>query len=270
MNRKLYDLAKATLLLALCLPSPTLLAQGDLNTQPYSINWTALNPARGEKSPQAANLWGDRKKSGASGFLVQFSDGFQSPDHIHNVSYRAVVISGHIHNKPPKSEKEWMSPGSFWTQPAGQLHITAAKGDTPIVYVEIDDGPYLVRPPEKAYLNGEKPMNIDASNIVWLNQSASRISNVKGIEIAHLWHDTHTQTRGLFIKIPAGKTIQLKTTGKTLHGIIIQGNPKHNTVKLSPGYAFSSETHDKQVLQSGKTLESIIYVRSNGQISIDP
>lgn len=85
------------------------------------VQWTPLNPARGDQSPQAGTLWGDRTNSGASGFLVQFVDGFSSPPHIHNVTYRGVVISGLIHNDDPKAEKMWMPEGSFWTQQDFQI-----------------------------------------------------------------------------------------------------------------------------------------------------
>lgn len=52
------------------------------------LSWQALNPLRGDKSPQAATLWGDRNGLAPTGFLVRFVDGFSSPPHIHNVSYR--------------------------------------------------------------------------------------------------------------------------------------------------------------------------------------
>ena len=83
------------------------------------VKWEQLNPARGDKSPKAATLWGDRKGPVPTGFLVQFVDGFSSPPHIHNVSYRGVVISGLIHNDDPDAEEMWMPAGSFWTQPKG-------------------------------------------------------------------------------------------------------------------------------------------------------
>jgi hypothetical protein len=61
------------------------------------VEWEKLNPARGDKSPQAATLWGDRKGTVSTGFLAKLVDGFSSPPHIHNATYRAVVISGSIH-----------------------------------------------------------------------------------------------------------------------------------------------------------------------------
>lgn len=50
------------------------------------VEWNHLNPARGDKAPQAATLWGDRNGSGPTGFLLRPADGFSSPPHIHNVS----------------------------------------------------------------------------------------------------------------------------------------------------------------------------------------
>ncbi|MET0000674.1 MAG: DUF4437 domain-containing protein, partial [Candidatus Thiodiazotropha lotti] len=124
------------------------------------INWEQLNPARGDKSPQAGTLWGDRKGSVPTGFLAKFVDGFSSPPHIHNVTYRAVVISGTIHNDDPDAADMWMPAGSFWTQPKGEVHITSAKGSTNIALVEIERGPYLVLPVEKAFDAGERPINV--------------------------------------------------------------------------------------------------------------
>ena len=60
-------------------------------------------------------------------------DGFSSPPHIHNVTYRAMVIKGLVHNDDPEAENMWMPPGSFWTQPAGEAHITSAKGEENIL-----------------------------------------------------------------------------------------------------------------------------------------
>ena len=81
------------------------------------IKWEKLNPARGDQSPQAGTIWGDRKGEVATGFLAKFVDGFSSPPHIHNATYRAVVIKGSIHNDDPAAANMWMKPGSFWTQP---------------------------------------------------------------------------------------------------------------------------------------------------------
>jgi len=60
----------------------------------------------------------------------------------------------------------WLPADSFWTQPAGENHITAADGENNLIYLEIDNGPYLVLAKEKAFDNGERPINIDERNLV--------------------------------------------------------------------------------------------------------
>ena len=91
------------------------------------VEWEQLNPARGDKSPQAGTLWGDRKGTVPTGFLARFVDGFSSPPHIHNVTYRAVVISGSIHNDDPDAAEMWMPVGSFWTQPKAKCTLPLPK-----------------------------------------------------------------------------------------------------------------------------------------------
>ncbi len=152
------------------------------------IEWEQLNPARGDQSPQVGTIWGDRNGTEATGFLAKFVDGFSSPPHIHNVTYRAVVIQGLVHNDDPEAANMWMGKGSFWTQPAGESHITSAKGEENIALVEIDHGPYLVKPIEEAFDNGERPINVDASNVVWLNREQSNwISSGSEAEISFYW-----------------------------------------------------------------------------------
>ena len=74
------------------LTSASALAGVDKVVPVENVKWEKLNPARGDKSPKAGTLWGDRKGKVATGFLAKFLDGFSSPPHIHNVSYRATYI----------------------------------------------------------------------------------------------------------------------------------------------------------------------------------
>ena len=97
-----------------------------------SVEFQPLNPARGDASPKAGVLWGDIRENQSTGSIIEFVDGFSSPPHIHNVTYRGVVISGFVHNDDPNASEQWMGPGSFWIQPAGAPHITAASGASPI------------------------------------------------------------------------------------------------------------------------------------------
>ena len=235
------------------------------------INWEQLNPARGDKSPQAATLWGDRKGTVPTGFLAKFVDGFSSPPHIHNATYRAVVISGHIHNDDPDAADMWMPSGSFWIQPKGELHITAAKGDTNVALVEIDWGPYLVLPPEEAFDSGERPINVDASNVVWTDPPGMP-TTANGPKLAYLWGNLQgVQSNGTFVKLPAGFAGKIHSSGPTFRAVVIKGQLQylgHNVKTLEPGSYFSSEGEWVHQVTSSAGAESIIYVRTEGMYDL--
>ncbi|MEM7790504.1 MAG: DUF4437 domain-containing protein [Verrucomicrobiota bacterium] len=234
------------------------------------VKWEPLNPARGDKSPQAGTLWGNRNGTEATGFLAKFVDGFSSPPHIHNVTYRAVVISGRIHNDDPAAEKMWMSPGSFWTQPKGEVHITAAKGEENIALVEIDHGPYLVKHAEDAFDSGERPVNIDSSNIVWVTPHGLS-PDKDGPKIAYLWRNPEEgQPNGTFIKLPADFQGQIQSKGSTFRVVSIQGKPAYNNgekVILDPGSYFSSSGDATHLISSEEGI-SVLYIRTNAPYRI--
>jgi mannose-6-phosphate isomerase-like protein (cupin superfamily) len=237
------------------------------------IVWEKLNPARGDQSPQAGTIWGDRNGTEATGFLAKFVDGFSSPPHIHNVNYRAVVIKGTIHNDDPNAEPMWMKPGSFWTQPKGESHITSAQGDVNIALVEIDNGPYLVKPINEAFDSGERPVNVDVSNIVWLNNSQSNwISKNSNAEISFLWESG--DNRGLFIKLPVGYQGVIEANGTTLHAVVISGNldyemPQSNDIKiLDTGSYFGSTSRAFHTVNNNSDLPAVLYLRTNDEVKI--
>ncbi|MEO1337657.1 MAG: DUF4437 domain-containing protein, partial [Myxococcota bacterium] len=162
------------------------------------VPWQPLNPARGASSPKAANLWGDLRQNRATGFLVQFVDGFSSPPHIHNITYRGIVIEGQIHNDDPAADKMWMGPGSYWVQPAGDVHITAAAGGTGLAYIEIESGPYLVRPPNQAFESQDEVINVSSDAISWQKHGA-------GFETIYPWGQASSSgAHRILIRLPAG------------------------------------------------------------------
>ncbi len=237
------------------------------------IVWEKLNPARGDKSPQAGTIWGDRKGSVATGFLAKFVDGFSSPPHIHNVSYRAIVIKGTIHNDDPEAKDMWMKPGSFWTQPMGEVHITSAKGTENIAYVEIDNGPYLVKPADQAFDNGELPVNIDVSNLVWLGKDETTwIEKESDAQLNFLWEKD--ELRGLFIKLPSSFNGILQTDSSILHAVVISGELDYSMPQsaegksLDPGSYFTSEGRATHNIQNTNKDDVILYVRTNGILKI--
>lgn len=237
------------------------------------INWEKLNPARGDQSPQAGTIWGDRKQKVPTGFLAKFVDGFSSPPHIHNVTYRAVVIKGLVHNDDPNAENMWMKPGSFWTQPLGESHITSAKGEENIALVEIDYGPYLVKPISEAFDSGERPINIDASNIVWLtNEKTTWVVSASKAEISFLLENK--ELKSLFVKLPQGYHGEIETEGNTFHSVVIRGElnymmPQTKESKiLDAGSYFGSTDKAFHTITNTTEKEIILYVRTNGEVKV--
>ncbi|MEM6265813.1 MAG: DUF4437 domain-containing protein [Bacteroidota bacterium] len=240
------------------------------------INWEQLNPARGDKSPQAGTVWGDRKDTVPTGFLAKFVDGFSSPPHIHNVTYRAVVIKGLVHNDDPEAANMWMPPGSFWTQPAGEPHITSAKGVENIAYVEIDRGPYLVMSVDEAFDNGERLVNVDRTNILWLGpEKTTWVAAGCKAEISFLWESKRGDgLSGLFVRLPVGFEGRLKSKGDIFHAIIVQGNityqmpQESERVILDPASYFGSEGEAIHAIANNGEEESVIYIRTDGKMEI--
>ncbi len=238
------------------------------------IIWEKLNPARGDQSPQAGTIWGDRRGKVPTGFLAKFVDGFSSPPHIHNVTYRAVVIKGLVHNDDPNAENMWMKPGSFWTQPVGESHITSAKGEENIALVEIDNGPYLVKPTSEAFDSGERPINIEVSNIIWLNhEKTTWIDSKSKGEISFLLENK--ELKSLFVKLPKGYKGEIETEGSTLHSVVIKGElsylmPINKDLKtLDIGSYFGSTDKAIHTITNESEEEIILYIRTNGKIKVN-
>ncbi|MDQ8183692.1 DUF4437 domain-containing protein [Pelagicoccus sp. SDUM812005] len=269
------------LLLSLTVFLSQLQGQEVIITQASEVEWTHLNPKRGDLAPKAGTLWGDRNSDQPTGFLLKPSDGFESPPHIHNVSYRGVVISGLIHNDDPEAAEMWMPAGSFWTQPKGEVHITAAQGTNSLAYIEIEEGPYLVHPSEQAFDSGERPVTVDPSNIVWLtpsdltwiSQSKQSRANASAPAIAYLWGSTGPgELNGSFLKLPAGFSGTLSANSANLRAVVVKGqlthqvNGKTNASQLAPGSYFSSTGQTEHSLTS-KT-ETTLYLRTEGKYRV--
>ncbi|MEM9386600.1 MAG: DUF4437 domain-containing protein [Pseudomonadota bacterium] len=240
-----------------------------------AVEFQPLNPARGDASPQAGVLWGDIGKNVPTGAIVKFKDGFSSPPHIHNITYRAVVIEGAIHNDDPDAAPMWMGPGSFWTQPAGEPHITAAKSGKPaMIFLEIEAGPYLVRPTALAFDEGERPVNLEAGNIVWLRSVDTAWVVGAAVEIAFLWGSLEGNARhGALLRFPAGAAGELKHDDAQLHLVVIGGPVGYGEADaeaLAAG-SYLSAPASRQALscQAAPGEQCLLYVSSRGRYRVE-
>lgn len=277
MSKLTHHLAVLSLLglFGSCATGATATSTSELVTM-SEVDWQPLNPARGDMSPKAGTLWGDRTTAGPSGFLVEFRDGFESPPHVHNVSYRGVVLSGLVHNDDPRADEMWLPAGSFWTQPRGAEHITAARGSRNLAYIEIEEGPYLVLPVEEQFESGEVPINVDESNLVWLEPRGARTRS-GGPEVAFLWGSPRDdQWNGTFVELPAGFTGEVRSHGGSLRAVVIQGRPRYRAPgasearTLDPGSYFGSTGEARHQLSCGTTERCVVYVRAQGRFDVVP
>lgn len=239
-----------------------------------NVEWGWLNPLRGDKSPAAGKLWGDRTKNEPAGFLVKFKKGFSSPAHIHNITYRGVVIKGLLHNDDENAEKQWLPAGSYWQQPAGEAHITAAGSQENMAFLDIQEGPYLVQPTSEAFDNGEKPVNVDKTNLVWLNANDIEwVAAKSNVETAFLWGSHNkNQLRATLLKLPAGFSGKIKNLSSNFRAVVISGGIMHQFSKKgvvnqlnAPSY-FGAEENATSIISTDK--ETVIYIRSNGKFEL--
>ena len=237
------------------------------------VNWEKLIPALGDQSPKAATLWGDRNGSTATGFLVKFVDGFSSPPHIHNVSYKGIVLSGLIHNDDPGAAKMWLPRGSFWTQPKGEAHITAAKGGLNIAYIEIEEGPYLVMPIKEAFDSGERPINVDVSNYVW--HSLPQEGVLRPPRQVFLWGKLNKESlNGKLVELPSSFRGKVNVQSKSFKAVVIRGTIKHQVptrnkyIGLEPGSYFSSEGKAIHIIACANEDGCLFYARTMGEFNV--
>ena len=265
--------------IALSLSSQQSFAQEATEIVKFSdVTYQPLNPARGDAAPQAGVLWGDIAKDVPTGAIIKFGENFSSPPHIHNITYRGIVIEGAVHNDDPDAANMWMGPGSFWSQPAGEPHITSAAAEGgATIFLEILEGPYLVRPTEEAFDNHELPVNLDSSNVVWLStddvtwidQPAAK-DNTAAPQLAYLWGET-SANNATFLKIPAGTSGTLESNAGLLRAVTISGKtdltvPEGSTESdLVPGSYFSSETGGSYDLSCQIEDDCMLYVRAEGK-----
>ena len=151
-------------------------------------------------------------------------------------------------------------------------------------YVEIQSGPYLVKPPAEAFDNGERPVNVEASNIVWLDatdtswiESKSSVDPSKNAKMTFLW-GSHAgdQVNGSLVKLPSGFSGELASRGPTLRVVVIKGkvavhSSTDNASKpLTTGSYFGWAGRHSHHISCDENSEAVIYVRAQGTYNIVP
>jgi uncharacterized protein YaiE (UPF0345 family) len=151
-----------------------------------------------------------------------------------------------------------------------------------MAYIEIEEGPYLVRPIDKAFDSGERPVNVDVSNLVWLDASTTtwieqttNKTSSSSPKITFLWESPlNKNLKGVMVKLPTGFEGKIEHNGDDFRAVVIQGQvkytlPNNKGVKtLDPGSYFSTAGKSYHSIASQGNKESLIYIRTNGKLRI--
>ena len=172
-----------------------------------------------------------------------------------------------------------MPKGSFWSQPAGEVHITAAKGNESTAYIEIDNGPYLVKPPEEAFDTGERPVNVDPANFVWLQATGTTWidgpdSDTVGPKLSFLWgKPMKGSLNGTALWLPADFRGTIAGKHADIRAVVIDGTLDFSgdrgtsAKRMAPGSYFRSPPDVAQHISTAET-DCLLYIRSEGRYSV--
>ena len=130
-------------------------------------------------------------------------------------------------------------------------------------------------PSDEQFDNGERPLNLHNSNIVWLEESHAHHIDADDVEIAFLWGSvSESEPGGSLVKLPAGFKGEMLTEASEFRAIVIEGEIRYKSSDVEEeqtlragSYFVSSRdfTHEVSVQSdSGATL----YIRSNDRFQI--
>lgn len=138
--------------------------------------------------------------------------------------------------------------------------------------LRIDEGPYLVQPVEEAYDSGERPVNVDKSNIVWVDYPTAEFPT-EGVQIAYLWGAPKEGTlNGTLIKFPSEFNGEIRSNESDFHAVVIHGQLQYQVsgkVKaLKAGSYFSSKENSTHQISIDSDEIGLIYVRTKGRFDV--
>ena len=146
-----------------------------------------------------------------------------------------------------------------------------------MAYIEIESGPYLVKPTEEAFDNGERPVNVDQSNIVWLEATTMELitSNEKAAnsaKVAFLWGQPQ-ELYGTLVRLPAGFKGAIHSDGPSFRAVVVKGHAQYHVNEgdskaLEVGSSFSSQGTSTYNISNQNEEESMIYIRAKGTYKI--
>ncbi|MFC4992891.1 DUF4437 domain-containing protein [Rubritalea tangerina] len=146
-----------------------------------------------------------------------------------------------------------------------------------MAYIEIDSGPYLVMPKEKAFDKGERPVNIVPSNLVWLKHAQTswitpHTSESPSPEIAFLWGNPSAQQKsGSFLRLPNTFKGEIKSQNGLLRIVVVKGqlnDTQDPILTLSPGEFFTIKDNQSMPIQTEADNDCTLYIHADGAYTV--
>ncbi len=118
--------------------------------------------------------------------------------------------------------------------------------------------------------SGERPINVDASNVVWVDPPRLG-ANADGPKLAYLWGSLEDgEANGTFVRLPAGFRGAIHSHDEVFRAVVIKGELRYGEAEvevLEPGSYFGSSEETVHELSSGEE-GCVLYVRTVGRYEV--
>ena len=244
-------------------PAPA--APSSSSTAAADVKWAPFNPEQPD-GPSWVILEGDPTK-GAFTMMAKLGAGFETPLHKHPSGFTGVVISGEVRHGASKDAAQTMGPGTMWTEPADEAHVTACVGDEDCVFVGRMDGPMAMTPVETP---AEAP-SLSVVAAADIEYTPVNPEQPQGPGMALISGD---QTQGAFValaKFPGGMSTPEHVHTAGYVGVVISGQIKDGdgAAKTAGSYwnNIAQHPHETSCVEG---QDCVFFVSMDGAMDMTP
>ena len=246
-------------------PEPEPEAPTSSATAAADVPWAPVNPEQPE-GPSWVILEGDPSK-GAFTMMAKLGAGFETPLHKHPAGFTGVVISGEVRHGASKDAAKAMGPGTMWTEPADEAHVTACVGEEDCVFVGRMDGPMAMTPVD-APSETAKATVVPAAEIAYQPVNPEQ---PQGPGMALLSGD---QTQGAFValaRFPGGMITPEHVHTAGYVGVVIAGQIKdgEGAAKTAGSYWNNAAQHPHET-SCVEGQDCVFFVSMDGAMDMTP
>ena len=235
------------------------------STNAADVEWAPLNPEQPE-GPSWVVLEGDPTQ-GAFTMMAKLGAGFETPLHKHPSGFTGVVISGEVSHGASKDAVKVIGPGTLWTEPANEAHVTGCVGDEDCVFVGRMDGPMAMTPVET-------PDETPSASVVGaadIEYTPVNPEQPEGPGMAVLSGD---QTQGAFValvRFPGGLSTPEHVHSASYVGVVISGQIQDGEgAAKAPGSHWNNAAGHPHQTSCVEGDDCVFFVSMDGAMDMTP